>query len=64
MKFATYLEENKISVQNAATELGITRQRIYQLKNGSRASPELALRVEHWTKGEVPRDMMLYPLKR
>jgi plasmid maintenance system antidote protein VapI len=61
MKISSYLKLTGKSVIQAAKELNVTRQRIYQLMNGGRASPELAAQVEKWSEGAIQREQLLYP---
>ena len=61
MKLFAYLKLAGKSAIQAASELGVTRQRLYQLENGGRASPELAKKIEEWSEGAVQREDLLYP---
>jgi len=61
MKLNAYLKLTGKSVIQAADELEVTRQRIYQLLNGNTASPKLAQKIETWSEGAIQREELLYP---
>jgi plasmid maintenance system antidote protein VapI len=61
MRLESYLKLAGKSVIKAASELGVTRQRVYQIIKGDRASPELAEKIEKWSDGAVQREELLYP---
>ncbi len=50
-----YLEANEVTYEAAGKELRVTRQTIWAwLKHGSVPSEGVKLKIEEWTKGEVP----------
>jgi hypothetical protein len=54
MKIDQYLSNRKMSVAEAARQLGITRQHLGMVKNGQLpAGRKLALKLWRWSHGEI-----------
>jgi len=49
-----YLTLEKLSVAQAAQEIGCSRQYVYMLLKGYQAGKQMATRVEQWSNGYVP----------
>ena len=56
MTLKEYMDFTGKSLTQVAQELGISKQLVFQWKNGSRPRPENALKVEKWSKGAVRKD--------
>lgn len=61
MTLREYLQLRGLTEQQAADNLGTTRQRINMICNGDAAGRKLAARIERWTGGAVTRLAVLYP---
>ena len=62
MKLNEYLNSEHISINSFAVELGVHYSHILRiLSNARRPSPELALKIEQATGGQVSRMELLYP---
>lgn len=53
---AQYLEDSRTSQAAFAAKIGVSPGRVSQLVAGARPSPELAVRIEAESGGEVPAD--------
>ena len=61
MKLQDYLQKRKMSVAEAADELGYTRQRLYQVMSGSYPPGRvLALKIIEWSKGKVDLKSLIF----
>jgi hypothetical protein len=62
MKLQQYFDKNpKIKLCEAAKELGITRQRLWEIRTGSTPSRKLANKIEKWSKGKVKAVELIFP---
>ncbi len=62
MNLDEYLWRNKITKQDFANQIGISRGHIHQLINGTRSpSAKLAKKIEEATGGEVTKEELLFP---
>lgn len=56
-----YLQRNNITVAQAAAELNVSRQHIYDLAGGDAyPSRKLAMRIEAWSRGELTKEGLLF----
>lgn len=53
---AQFLEDSRTSQAAFASRIGVSPGRVSQLVGGASPSPELAVRMEAESKGEVPAD--------
>jgi len=62
MKFKAYIEENQVNLKSLAEDLGVSHNYVTYLRdNKRRPSPQLALKIETITNGQVSRLELLYP---
>jgi hypothetical protein len=57
------MEFKSITDQQAADELGVQRQWLNAVKNGTPAGRKLALKILEWSKGAVTLEEVLIPKK-
>jgi DNA-binding XRE family transcriptional regulator len=61
MGIKEYMEENKITVKRAAVELELSRQYLYDLKDGKACpSRKLAVKIEAWSGGIIKKEGLLF----
>jgi transcriptional regulator with XRE-family HTH domain len=64
MRLSEYLSKNKIKLNRFAEDAGLKQPYASLIKNGhKRPSPDVALRIEQATNGEVTVLELLYPNK-
>ncbi len=56
MEISQYLKQNQISQADFAAMIGVTQGRVSQIINGSSVPPDLAVKIETQTGGDVPRE--------
>ena len=61
MKLRKYLDLKQITVSDAASQLSVTPQRVYQLLNGDLPGAKLTLKIVEWSEGAVRTDDLLFP---
>jgi len=62
MKIEEFLEKENMSIAKFALNIGVHYTHILRIVNGQRRpSPELALKIEQATDGQVTRLELLYP---
>ena len=61
MDLKSYLKLTRKAVEQASSELNVSRQTVHNWMNGKRADPNQALKVEKWSNGAVPKETLLYP---
>ncbi|MEQ9323862.1 MAG: hypothetical protein RIF41_32155 [Polyangiaceae bacterium] len=59
--FRVFLNANAIAPAEAARQLKTTRVSLYQWLSGVRPSYPMRLRIERWTRGQVPAKAWLTP---
>jgi len=53
MELKQFLTQKRITATRAATELGISRQTIYNIYKGYSVSPKIAKRIQVWSDNEI-----------
>ena len=60
-KLLKYIKGRGLTITQAATILGITRQRLSGIANGQACGRKLAKRIEIWSEGHIYHSYLLYP---
>lgn len=64
MEIKNYIQAKNLTITNAAKEIGISRQHLHSIINGTPAGRKLAAKIETWSKGEINRNCILYPSRK
>lgn len=51
----SYIKKRGVSIRQAAIQMGISRQSIYNAQDRNMIGPKLAIIIEKWTSGEISR---------
>lgn len=61
MEIKEYIRKRKITVAEAASEIGISRVWLSYLINGRSGSKGTAVKIRYWSKGMVPVFTVMFP---